>query len=400
MMPELLAPAGDIAAIETAIYFGADAVYCGGPSLQLRSNKVGFDREGLEKAVSFVHRNGKKLYVTVNSFAFDNEIDLVPEYAGFLKDIGVDAVIVADIGVLSSIHRSVPGLPIHVSTQFNSMNHMTALTLKDLGAERIVLARELSIENIKELRRRLPEDLELEAFVHGAMCMAFSGRCIMSSYMTGRSGNRGECTQPCRWSYTLQEEKRPGEYFPIEETENGTAILSSHDMCAVELLDELEDAGIVSYKIEGRMKSEYYVATVVNAYRMKMAGLWDDKTCKEELDKITHRPYSTGFYHGYEKNRPFNDGMYRQSCVFAARVLEVNGSSAIIEQRNAFAANDPLEILAPGPERRSFIPGRMLDTDGNAVENATLVKQKLIIDNSVGLKPGDIIRKNVPLKVY
>ena len=399
-MPELLAPAGDLAAVETALYFGADAVYCGGPALQLRSDKAGLSRPQLEQAVAAAHEKGKKLYVALNSLAFDSELKALPEYAGFLQDIGVDAVIVADLGVMAVVRRCAPRLQLHVSTQFNCMNHQTALALREFGARRIVLARELTLEQIATLRSMLPRDLELEAFVHGAMCMAFSGRCLMSSFMAGRSGNRGECAQPCRWSYSFAEEKRPGEVFDAEQTEKGTAIFSSHDLCAIDLLQQLEEAGVCSFKIEGRMKSEYYVATVVNAYRMGMEHRWSAKTCRSELEKVTHRPYSEGFLRGFERITPTNDGRYRQECVFAARVLEDRGDSAVIQQRNPFFPGEELELLSPGREPAAMTVGELRDLEGQSLEGATLVQQKILIKNDLGLKPGDILRKSVPLKVF
>ncbi|MBR5501491.1 MAG: U32 family peptidase, partial [Oscillospiraceae bacterium] len=261
--PELLAPAGDFECLQAAANFGADAVYIGGDLLQLRSGKVGFSREDIRRAAEYLHARGKKLYVTVNCFAYNDEIAACAEYARFLQDAGVDAAIISDMGVMAEFAAAAPQLELHVSTQANCMNYRTAEMWAKLGAKRVVLARELSLADIRALREKLDPSIELEAFVHGAMCMSYSGRCLISSYLNARSGNRGECTQPCRWSYTLMEEKRPGEYFPIEEDEGGTAILSSHDLCCIELLDEIAAAGICSFKIEGRMKSAYYVAAVV-----------------------------------------------------------------------------------------------------------------------------------------
>ena len=290
---ELLAPAGEWECLEAAANFGADAVYMGGDLLQLRAKKAGFEREDLARAAEFLHRQGKKLYVTVNSFAKNHEIGQCADYARFLRDAGVDAAIISDLGVLTEFAEAAPELERHVSTQANCGNYRTAQVYASLGASRIVLAREMSIEEIGELRSRLDPAVELEAFVHGAMCMAYSGRCLISSYLTGRSGNRGECSQPCRWSYSVMEAKRPGEYFDLEETESGTSILSSHDLCAIELLDELATAGVTSFKIEGRMKSAYYVATAVNAYRRAMDGTLTMEQCKKELECLQHRPYTT-----------------------------------------------------------------------------------------------------------
>ena len=246
-MVELLAPAGDFEALEAALMYGADAVYLGGPQLQLRAKRTAFDETGLQKAVAMAHEKGKKVYVTVNAFAYDDEIDRTADYARYLFDIGADAAIVGDIGILCAIKDAAPELAVHVSMQANCMNARAARAYWDMGAARVVLSREVSLEQIAELHSRIPAQLELEAFVHGAMCMAYSGRCIISSYLAGRSGNRGLCAQPCRWNYVLLEEKRPGEYIPIEENDAGTQILSSHDLCMIDYVKQLEAAGVGSF---------------------------------------------------------------------------------------------------------------------------------------------------------
>ncbi|MBQ3575315.1 MAG: U32 family peptidase, partial [Clostridia bacterium] len=297
---ELLSPAGDLERLETALRFGADAVYCGGPMLQLRSGNVGFTMESLAIGVKKCHEKGKKIYVTVNAFANNSEVDAVSDYARALYDMGVDAVIVSDLGLISQIRRSVPKLPVHVSTQANCLNYAAANAYYDMGVKRIVLGREMSLKEIRELRKRIPDDLELEAFVHGAMCMSYSGRCMISAYLTDRSANRGACTQSCRWKFHLTEETRPGEFFPVVEDERGTTILSSFDMNCIDFLDQIMEAGVVSFKLEGRMKSPFYVATVTNAYRKRIDGILSGTATKEsvqllrrELCAASHRPYAS-----------------------------------------------------------------------------------------------------------
>lgn len=390
--PELLAPAGDIECLRTAVHFGADAVYIGGPLLQLRSGAVGFTREEIAEAAEICHESGAKLYVTVNCFAKNDEIEAAPEYAKFLYDSGVDAVIVSDIGLISAIREAVPKLPIHVSTQANCQNYAAARVYRQMGASRVVLGREMSIDEIEKLHENIPSDMEIEAFVHGAMCMAYSGRCMISSFLTGRSGNRGGCTQPCRWKYSLMEEKRPGEYFPVIEDEKGTAILSSHDMCAVGFLDKLEAAGVVSYKIEGRMKTPLYVGTVVNAYRHAIDKDLPMEIIEKELDSISHRPYSSAFYFGEMIHNHNNEGEYIQKCKFAAKVLSWEKGVAKIEQRNNFKIGDNLEIVSPVSVGKTFEVASILDEDGNERENAELVQQILLVPCPYELLPGDLLR--------
>ena len=270
---ELLAPAGDLECLRTALRFGADAVYVGGPQMQLRAGSVGFSMDDLAEAVREAHALNRRLYVTVNAFASNSEIDALSDYAQALKALGADAVIVSDLGAIAAIRRAAPDLDVHVSTQANCLNYAAAQVYADLGATRVVLGREMSLTEIAELRAKTPASLELEAFVHGAMCMAYSGRCMISAYLAGRSANRGACAQSCRWTYHLMEEKRPGQFFPVEEDDRGTTILSSLDLCCIDFLDRIAAAGVTSFKIEGRMKSPYYVATVVNAYRKRLDAL-------------------------------------------------------------------------------------------------------------------------------
>ena len=393
--PELLAPAGDMECLETAVHFGADAVYIGGPLLQLRADNVGFDREGIVEAVKYAHEHGVKLYVTVNCFAKNEEIDAAEEYAQFLYNAGVDAVIVSDIGLIAAIHKAAPELEIHVSTQANTQNFMSARVYWEMGAKRVVLGREMTLDEIIEFRKRIPEEMEIEAFVHGAMCMSYSGRCMISSYLVNRSGNRGGCAQPCRWNYHLVEMKRPNEFFQVVEDEKGTAILSSHDMCAVGFLDKLEEAGICSYKIEGRMKTPFYVATAVNAYRHAIDGDVPMEVIERELDSISHRPYSSAFYFGEMKNSHGNSGAYIQKCTFIGKVLDYSDGFVTIQQRNNFKPGDELEVVSPISTGEKFTVTAIFDEEGNEREDARLIQQILRLPCPIKLQKGDLLRKRI-----
>jgi len=392
-MKELLAPAGDMECVEAAMRYGADAIYLGGPQMQLRADKAGFDMQGLTKALELVHSYGKKAYVTVNCFAKNSEIESVSDYARQLHEIGVDAAIVSDIGVLAAVKRAVPDLEVHISTQANCQNYSAARVYYDMGASRVVLGREMTLDEIAELRAKTPKDLTIEAFVHGAMCMSYSGRCLISSYLNNRSGNRGECTQPCRWKYYLVEEKRPGVYLPVIEDEAGTAVLSSHDMGCIDFIDKIAEAGVESFKIEGRMKTAYYVATVVNAYRRRLDGTSTAEYCREELECVTHRPYSTGFYYGYEKKNPNNHGEYIRNCTFVGTVLESGDGYLTVQQRNNFKVGQTLELLTPGREAYSFTLSEIIDENGEKLEAAPHPMMKVKIPCGIDANPGDILRR-------
>ncbi|MBQ4103537.1 MAG: U32 family peptidase [Clostridia bacterium] len=392
--PELLSPAGDMNCLKTAIKFGADAVYVGGPLLQLRADKAAFAEEKLIEAVNYTHEHNKKLYVTVNSFTKNNEIEPLKDYAKMLYEIGADAVIVSDLGAVATIKKSAPDLDVHISTQANCCNYAAANAYYEMGASRVVLAREMTIEEIGELHAKIPKELELEAFVHGAMCMAYSGRCLISSFLNDRSGNRGECTQPCRWSYYLMERNRPNEFYKVEEYPDHTAILSSHDMKAVSFLDELKDAGIDSFKIEGRMKTEYYVAHVVNAYRRAIDKTAPMELIERELEAVSHRPYNSGFYYGNLVHNHFNDGLYHQDCTFAGVALEDSkNGKVLIEQRNFFKKGDQLELVTPLSLGTSFIVEGIETEDGEELETACHPQQILYIScGDTEVKCGDILR--------
>ena len=392
---ELLAPAGSMEALQAALRFGADAVYLGGPLLQLRAKSAGFTFDEIADAAKLVHAQGKRLFVTVNALAFNDEIEKLPAYGNRLLDCGVDAAIVSDLGVLTTLHRACPKLELHVSTQASCTNYASAKTWYELGAKRIVLAREMTVDEIRKLKRNIPDDLELEAFVHGAMCMAYSGRCLLSSAILGRSGNRGDCAQPCRWKYALVEETRPNQSFPIIEEGNTSYVLSSRDLNCIGLLDELIDAGVTSLKIEGRMKTEYYVAVVVNAYRRVLDGTMTVEEAQRELDSVSHRPYTTGFYHGELPQDHSNAGVYTQTHRFAGAVLACENGVATVEQRNRFVKGDALEVVSPVLRNAILKADDITDADGTPVEVANKVKQILRIRTDLPLAPGDLLRLRI-----
>ena len=397
MNVELLAPAGSMEALKTALYFGADAVYCGGPLLQLRAGSAAFTFEDLQQAAELVRARGKKLYVTVNSFVENGEIDQLGDYGKRLLEVGADAAIVSDLGAIAELRERCPELPIHVSTQANCLNYKTVNVYHAMGASRVVLGREMPLSAIEEMKGRIPPEMEIEVFIHGAMCMAYSGRCLLSSFLANRSGNRGECAQPCRWSYFLIEGKRQNMVIPVVEEGESTAIFSSADLKCVSFLDRLEQAGVRSFKIEGRMKSPYYVATAVNAYRHAMDGTATLEQCDAELDCASHRPYSSGFYFGEMKRDPNNDGLYHRTCDFIGVVLEdLGGGRYVVEQRNRFSVGDTLEILSPSSMGLSFPVERIVGEDGLERDTAHLVQEKVTVECPHRLAPGDLLRRRLP----
>ena len=396
---ELLAPAGDAERLATALRFGADAVYLGGPMLQLRAGSVGFDMQSLAEAVRTVHAAGKRIYVTVNAFAGNADVDAAADYGRALHALGVDAAIVSDLGLIRTLRLAAPELEIHVSTQANCLNYAAACAYYDMGATRVVLGREMSLAEICELRKRTPAELELEAFVHGAMCMSYSGRCMISAYLTSRSANKGACAQSCRWTYHLMEEKRPGEYFPVEEDENGMTILSSFDMNCLDFLDQFMDAGVTSFKLEGRMKSPYYVATVTNAYRKRIDGILDGSAdaaqialLQRELNAASHRPYASGFYFGEMKRHGSDDGSYLQDCNFVGVVRGVQDGRIAVEVRNRIFEGDRIEILSPDSLNASFVARDILDNQGSAVRAATRPSEIYTMACDAPVSEGDLLR--------
>ena len=387
---ELLAPAGSWESLVSALRFGADAVYLGGPFLQLRAGSAGFDMDKVARAVRYAHALGKKVYVASNAFVFPEETDKLAAYAAALRDAGADAMIVSDLGGIRTVKRACPGMEVHVSTQANCTNHESANIYYELGAKRVVLARELSIEQIAAIRARIPADMELEAFVHGAMCMAYSGRCMISAYLTGRSANRGGCAQSCRWKFALTEEKRPGEYFPIEEDPDGDTILSSYDLNALPLLDKIIGAGVSSLKIEGRMKTAYYVAGAVNAYRMYLDG-GDMAASLDELEAISHRPYSTGFYEGEIKKTPNAPASYLKSREYLGEVLAREGGRVRVRLKNKIVEGRLLEALTPG-RIIGFAAGDMLSDEGAPISEARVPDSVFTLPAPEGVGAGDYLR--------
>lgn len=403
---ELLSPAGTMEKLKTALYFGADAVYLAGKTHGLRAFAGNFTNDELKEASKLVHSLGKKMYVTVNIVAHNADFEGLEDYLKFLYEIKVDAIIVSDIGIITLARKVVPNLDVHVSTQANVTNLYAAKFFASLGVKRIVLARELSLKEIKEIKNALPEDVELESFVHGAMCISYSGRCLLSNYFRGRESNKGACVQACRWAYHLKEVNSKEEY-PIAEDERGTYILNSKDLCLIKHLKELEQAGICSLKIEGRMKSVYYVANVTNAYRMALDNIKNKKLIDKlylETEKSSHRQYTSGFYFKEDKDEEreyLEDSMPVQSYDMVAVVTgKIDKKHFEIEQRNMFKVGDELEILSPNLKtfNKTFIVKEMKDLDGNIVEDARKVQQKLILQCNINLNAGDILRKKT-LKV-
>ncbi len=392
---ELLSPAGDLEKLKTAFYFGADAVYLGGPFMHLRATPTEFTMENLKEAIDYAHGLHKKVYVTVNAFARNGDFDALPAYLRELYAIKADGIIVSDLGVIALAAETVPELPVHVSTQASCVNYVAANTYYKMGAKRVVLGREMSLDEIKELRDKTPPELELEAFVHGAMCMAYSGRCLISAVLAGRDSNRGDCAQPCRWRYKLVEESRPDEIMPVFEDERGTTIMSSRDLKTIEFIDKIIDAGVTSFKIEGRMKSPYYVATVTNAYRKAIDHSAPLELLEDEILSASHREFSTGFYFGKIKHEPPAPDGYKQNAQFTAVVLESDGEKIQIEQRNRFFKGDTLEVLSPNSAGAKLVVEEMWNEEGEAVEAAPHPQQKLFIKSSLELQPGDILRKRV-----
>lgn len=396
---ELLSPAGDMERLRMSLAYGADAVYLAGPDFGLRSFAGNFTPEELREAVTMAHRAGAAVHVTCNAMPRRGEIDRLPGWLEFLDDAGADAVILADVGVLALARRHAPRLKIHISTQASVVNHVSATAWHDLGASRVILARELSLEEIAEIRAKTPKTLELEGFVHGAMCVSYSGRCLLSNYMTGRDANRGACAQPCRYKYALVEEKRPGEYFPIGEDEAGTYIMNSRDMCMIDHIPELMAVGLDSLKIEGRAKSAYYAAIVTGAYRHAIdaaeAGEPLDPVWRDEVEKVSHRYYSTGFYYG-EPGQFTADARYIRDWKVMAEVLSCTpGGEAVCSLRNKFAEGDELELVGPGVRPVSFRVGPMVDGDGLPITEARRPEMKFRLTLPCAAPPLSFLRKRV-----
>lgn len=400
--PELLAPAGNMEKCKMALLYGADAVYLGGNKFGLRAYAANFNIAEIKEAVEFAHSLGKKVYVTVNIFAHNEDIAELPEYLLSLEKAGVDALLISDFGVWNISRQVVPAMPLHVSTQANTCNWAAAEAWKNLGAERVVLARELSIAEISEIGKKC--DVELEVFVHGAMCISYSGRCYLSSYLTGRDGNRGECAQVCRWNYKLVEQNRPDQEFSIEEDERGTYIMNSKDLCLLDLIPELAEAGVDSLKIEGRMKSVHYVATVVSVYRKAIDAWYSNpdefvvkSEWKDELEKVSHRPY----FYGFAVNKPDENGQiyttssYVQTRDFVGIVTDYDKetNTAYIEQRNKMVAGEKLEVLMPDGTLLEIALNDMRDENGNQFDVANRVQQRFSIKSTAYLQTYSLLRR-------
>lgn len=397
--PELLSPAGDFECLNSAVSFGADAVFLAGKEFGMRTASANFDNEQLKKACEYAHKNNVKVHLTCNTLPRTYEVERLPAFLEFAEDAGVDAFIVADVGVMDLCKKYAPNVALHVSTQAGVTNHLTANTLYNMGAERVVLARELSLEEITSLRAKTPKELEIECFVHGAMCVSFSGRCLISSYMTGRDANRGDCAQPCRWKYHLFEENREGQFFPVEENDKGTFLYNSRDLCMIEHIPELVKAGISSFKIEGRAKSSYYVAVVTNAYRHAIDEYFNNPEgfilpdwIKEETEKISHREYNTGFYFGHEPGQVTGNGGYIRHYDVVAFCEKNNGFSCEITQRNKFYTGDTLDVLPPGGVPFNTVCQKLVNENGDEVESAPHAKESLFMTTDREVPEGSVIR--------
>ena len=403
--PELLAPAGTLEKLKIAFRYGADAVYFGGEKFSLRAAAKNFTFEDMEEGVRIAHKVGKKMYCTVNVMPRNDEIKELLEYVKKLEEIGIDAVLVSDLGVFSIIKDNT-NIPIHISTQANTVNYAACNMWHKLGAERVVLGRECSLKEIQEIQKNISEDLELEIFIHGAMCISYSGRCLLSSFMAGRDSNRGACAQSCRWKYTLMEEKRQGEYFPIEEDENGTYIMNSKDMCMIDHIEELMNLGVASLKIEGRNKSEYYVAVVVNAYRKAIDLYYENPdnyklldSIKNEMFKVSHRRYYTGFFFGEPREEGIiydtNDHVKEYDMVAIVLSYDEKTKIAYCKQRNKFVKGDYIEIFSPEFKSEEFIVEELFDEDENSIEMCNRPGMLFKIKLPYKVEEGDFLRKRV-----
>lgn len=401
---ELLAPAGDLEKLKTAIIYGADAVYFGGEMFSLRAGAGNLTIDEIKEAMDFIHEHNAKGYMTMNIYPHNEDIEPLRAYIERLKDIPIDAFIVSDPGVICLLKDIIPGVEIHLSTQANTTNYLTANYWASQGVTRIVTAREMSIKDIAVLRQKLPENIEIESFVHGAMCISYSGRCLLSNFMTGRDANHGACTHPCRWKYALVEQQRPGEYYPIEEDSRGSYILNSRDLCMIDHIPELAEAGVMSFKIEGRMKSMYYVATIVSAYRAAIDSYlsdpenytYDDSYFRE-LCKASHREFTHGFYFNKptDKDQNYLTSDYTRDYSFVGLVKEEADSEGytLVEQRNKFSVGDTIEIFGPRTPFYEEVIKEILNEDGESIESAPHPQQKLRIRFDRNPRKDFILRK-------
>ena len=401
---ELLAPAGDLERLKTAVIYGANAVYLGGQVFGLRAAARNFNIHQLEEGVAFAHEHGAKVYLTLNIIPHEDDLQALPQYLASISHIPLDAFIVSDPGTFDVVQELAPQVPVHISTQANTTNSQTIKFWHRLGAQRVVLARELTLQEITRIRHEVPATLELEAFVHGAMCISYSGRCLLSNYMINRDANRGGCAHPCRWKYHLVEEKRPGEYMPVYEDETGTYMFHSKDLCLIQHLPHLIQAGIISLKIEGRMKTVHYVATVVGAYRRALdtyladpAGWKPEPSWLQELAKASHRPFTTGFYFGSPgpEDHIYEEAVQSRSYDFIAKVTGFDPvtMTATAEQRNRFFEGDEVEIIAPYEDVKSFTIRNLRDEAGEPIPNAPHPQQQVTFQVPFEVVPEALIRK-------
>ena len=402
--PELLIPASSLEVLKTAVLFGADAVYIGGEVFSLRAKSKNFSKEDMIEGIAFAHAHNVRVFVTANILAHNSDLEGVRAYFEELKVVGPDALIISDPGVFTIAKEVCPEIEIHISTQANNTNYMTYLFWHRLGAKRVVSARELSIEEIKEIRAHIPDDLEIESFVHGAMCISYSGRCLLSNYFTGRDANQGACTHPCRWKYAVMEESRPGEYLPVEENERGTYIFNSKDLCMIEHIPDLFEAGIDSFKIEGRMKTALYVAVVARTYRqaiddyMKDPALYASKIpyYQEEISKCTYRQFTTGFFFGKptHETQIYDSNTYVKEYTYLGIVEDVNAEGMYkLEQKNKFYVGETIEIMKPdGRNVLAQVKG-MKDAEGNPMESCPHPKQEIYVAFDEVLEIGDLLRR-------
>lgn len=401
---ELLIPASSLEVLKTAVLFGADAVYIGGEAFGLRAKAKNFSMEEMAEGIKYAHERGVKVYVTANILAHNRDLEGARAYFKELGEIGPDALIISDPGMFTIAKQELPDMDIHISTQANNTNYATFLFWKNMGARRVVTARELSLEEIKEIRKNIPDDMEIETFVHGAMCISYSGRCLLSSFMAGRDANQGACTHPCRWKYAVVEESRPGQYMPVYENERGTYIFNSKDLCMIEHIPELIRAGIDSFKIEGRMKTALYVATVARTYRLAIDDFLKSEEYyrsripfyREEISKCTYRQYTTGFFFGKpdENTQIYDSNVYMREYTYLGMAEAVLPDKRIqIEQRNKFLVGETIEVMKPDGSNIEVVVKGITDTDNVPMESCPHPKQKLYIDLGIDMEPGDILRK-------
>lgn len=401
--PELLIPANNLEVLKIAVMYGADAVYIGGEAFGLRAKAKNFTNDDMKAGIAFAHEHGAKVFVTANILAHNSDLGGVRRYMEELKEIKPDAIIIADPAIFTIAKEICPEIELHISTQANNTNYGTFNFWYGLGAKRVVTARELSLREIKEIRENIPEDLEIETFIHGAMCISYSGRCLLSSFMAHRDANRGACTHPCRWKYAVVEESRPGEYMPVYENERGTYIFNSKDLCMIEHIPEMMEAGIDSFKVEGRMKTALYVATVARTYRMAIDDYKKSKEYyqsripfyKAEIAKCTYRQYTTGFFFGRpdENTQIYDSNTYVKEYTYLGIIGEKNDKGYRIEQRNKFSVGETIEVMKPDGRNIEVVVKEIYDEDGNAKESAPHPKQVLYVDLGIELEEFDILRR-------